>query len=140
MPAGRPTLLTPSLIEQVEAIAEELPHLEMLAAYLRIHRDTIHDWCRKGDRERKRVDKGEELNPANELHMRFSDAVKGALSSLQRACLKAVRSSESGWQAKAWILERRWPELWGSRSPDLQRVEKKIDRLRRETAVATDVG
>ncbi|MDV6237619.1 hypothetical protein CH379_018455 [Leptospira ellisii] len=40
--------------------------------------------------------------------------------------LSDIQKSDS-WQAKAWILERRWPEEWGRK--DKVSIEKEIEQV-----------
>ncbi|WP_243399451.1 hypothetical protein [Leptospira ellisii] len=51
-------------------------------------------------------------------------AEKEALAKIK--LLSDIQKSDS-WQAKAWILERRWPEEWGRK--DKVSIEKEIEQV-----------
>lgn len=99
MPAGRESECTIDVVDIIcDAIADGLT-MERAAECAGISVTTIYNWKKRGE-------KGEE--PYEE----FLQAIKGAEVEAERALLKELRPGQQGWQAKAWLLERRHPERW----------------------------
>jgi hypothetical protein len=93
----RPTKYHPA---RVDAICDALragATIEHAAEAAGIHRDTVHEW-------RTRY-------PA------FADRIKEAEGAGVLASLRVIRGAAEGgtWQAAAWLLERRYPDLYGRR-------------------------
>lgn len=130
----RPTLLTPEVqVAIVEAIRKG--HYRETAANLAgITRRTISNWEQRGE--------------AGEApYAEFFLAIKRAEAEAEDALLDQIRTAQpavSGpggagadlWQAKAWVMERRWPSRWGGRvratvndelAAVLRRIEAKLD-------------
>jgi hypothetical protein len=92
MAGGRPTKRTPeaeALI--VEAVSDGLPY-RLAAEAGGISYETLNEW-RKGFSE-------------------FSDSLKKAESKAAQAAVKHITANDA-WQARAWFLERRFPEEFG---------------------------
>lgn len=101
--AGRPTDCTPEMIKTIAGyIAEGLTNQDAcnLACIAEV---TFYDWL-------KRAESGEE--PFAE----FSKAVKKAQIQFKQTHVKNVgKKSKRNWQASAWLLERKFPDEWGSK-------------------------
>ncbi len=150
---GRPTSLTPEVQATILA-AIEAGNFKATAAQLAgIHRDTLHGWEQRGAA-------GEEPFKA------FSDALQRAEAIAETALLASIRGAQAAivgvsgpepWQAKAWVMERRWPKRWASRvrvavSEELGVLTEKLRRnlddetyrrvidATREDAPGADVG
>ena len=59
---------------------------------------------------RRTVNRWAEADPA------FADELDFAESRAKRSALAIVRRGGQGWQAHAWLLERRWPNEFGQKS------------------------
>ena len=69
--------------------------------------DTFYGWLRKGDK-----DLSEEKQT---MYTLLVECLKLASGFYQTTMLQAVQSAgRDDWRALAWLLERRWPELYGS--------------------------
>jgi transposase len=130
----RPTLLTPEVQATiVEAIRKG--HYRETAAHLAgITRRTINNWEQRGETGEAPYDE-------------FFRAIKKAEAEAEDALLDDIRTAQPGipgeggrgadlWQAKAWVMERRWPGRWGGRvratvqdelAAVLKRIETKLD-------------
>lgn len=121
MPGGRPTELN----EHVEAAIIERIQAGMPVGFAAqaagITHQTLNNWKRRGQREPETI------------YGQFFSAIKKAEAELMFQCLVSVRLGDKGWQSCAWILERKWPELWSSDrelAAELKRFlkERKRDR------------
>lgn len=120
---ARPTSLTPEVQRAICAALEKGNYLETAASAGGVHRNTLRSWIQRGE-------VGEEPYAA------FLCAVKTAEDKGERLLLRTIRKGVDGWQARAWIMERRWPARWGGRvritvneelSNVLRRIESKLD-------------
>lgn len=66
-----------------------------------IRRSTFHNWLAKGEQKNARA-----------KYVKFVDEVYKANAEVEFQLLKQIQDAKE-WQAKAWILERRFPERWG---------------------------
>jgi hypothetical protein len=130
MPAGRPTVLTPEVIEDVRRILPTVLYLETVGDYLGLDHSTIRKWIKRGSMEHKRLRRNLEAKPADReaLFLEFflvykkalAEGLFGDLGTIKKASMdqlgpdgQIIRKGE--WQAAAWRAERRFPELWGRR-------------------------
>lgn len=132
MPAGRPTLLTPEVIEEVRRILPVCLYLETVASYLGICRETLRQWLKRGQRERNRQRK----NPKSKnclkesIYVEFLDTYKKALAEGEIHDTGVIKkASQESWQAAAWRLERRFPSRWGRKDKaiDDEQINKAIE-------------
>jgi transposase len=99
---ARPTALTPE-VSRVICVAIRSGHYrEVAAKRAGIHRDTLHTWERRGE-------------TGEEPYAEFSDAIKKAEAYAEAKLLRMIRKRFEGWQACAWVLERRFPQRWSGR-------------------------
>ncbi len=108
---ARPTSLTPEVQEAILAAIRSGNYKRTAAQKAGICEKTLYNWEERGE-------KGEEPFAG------FLQAVKKAEADAESVLLDEVRSAQPGvtgshgadlWQAKAWILERRWPKRWAAR-------------------------
>lgn len=99
---ARPTKLDEKTIKAItEAIAAGCSR-EGAAAIARVAPATLYDWLARGKR-------------GEPVFSEFLESVKKAEGELERECLSVIKAAsfKGTWTASAWLLERRWPELWG---------------------------
>ena len=117
MPRGRPSKLTAELAQAFCDALRRCWHVETAADLCGIHRATVYDWIKRGKREQE--------GP----HAEFYRQVKKALAETSADCVQEIQAAgKSSWQACAWLLERRYPELWSSVVNDV----KELQRWRKE--------
>ena len=105
---GRPTKLTPKLIEALKVVSENAIYLtdedlvflvnDVLEPKDKIAYKTFRDF------------KNGEAQQDNELMLEFSTLIKKALLKEKLALLRLVKKGDNGWQSKSWILERKFKE------------------------------
>lgn len=134
---GRPSSLTP---ETQEAILEAIRagnYKATACAKAGIHRDTLHGW-------EQRAAKGEEP------YATFAAKLTQAEAEGETRLIDEIRGAQGGvsgpgghaadvWQARAWILERRWPKRWAARVRQAvtEELDAFTDRLQRRLDDAT---
>lgn len=120
---ARPTSLTPEVQRIIVEALREGMYREVAATLAGIHRDSLFAWMARGA-------------TGEEPFKSFSDAVKSAEAEAEREVVREARSGCEGWQARAWLAERRWPSRWGGRvratvndelTAVLKRIEAKLD-------------
>lgn len=102
---GRPTKLTPELIDQVVEELEEGFPLSVAAARVCVGESTLRRWLQDG-----REEDGSQLEKALVMAVQAASAV--GHRKLVRTLVQAAEIDPN--QAR-WLLERRWPEDWGRR-------------------------
>lgn len=130
MPAGRPTALTPEVIEDVRRLLPTVLYLETVADFLGLDRTTIRKWLRRGAIEDKRLRRNPKAEPSEKeaLFREFFLVYKKGLAEglfHDLGVIKKASADQVGpdgqilrkgeWQAAAWRAERRFPDLWGRR-------------------------
>jgi transposase len=125
---GRPSkaeqVLTPDVIEAVGQLLMEGNYQETVCDFLGIHRTTWYAWIQRGDRE------------PGTLFSDFSYTVKKAQAAAEIVTLRLIRQGGEGWQSKAWIAERRFPQRWGKRI-DIT-IRQEAERLAAEVGCTAD--
>lgn len=128
---ARPTKLTPEAQERICQAIRLGATYEHAAQRGGIGYSTLRDWVLRGEAELDRVaDNPRASIRADELiYVEFSEALKEAESDGILANLAHIRKAAQGdednrpqWQAAAWLLERRHPNIYGRRVVD-SRVE-----------------
>lgn len=131
-PGGRPSKLTPMTLDRLCYAIRIGASYEHAAAYAGIDRVTFYRWrtiadgLAKGDVEE--ADRAEFVEFCNALKSAEAEGAVGLLESIAAAAgadpggdvpaehmTRTTRGDRSQWQAGAWILERRWPEMYGKR-------------------------
>lgn len=102
--AGRPTKLTPEVKEKICSTIRAGNTLETAAAYAGVGESTLFLWKARGEVAKR--------GPFRE----FLEEVKRAASEAEtRAVAIIAKAMKENWQAAAWYLERRNPQVWGRR-------------------------
>lgn len=125
---GRRTLLTRDRISKIEHLVSEGLSGEAAAALVGIRRSAYYNYLARGRRELERLEaKGTpEAKPApsESLFVELVDAVQKANSATELMMLTRIRvASEDTWQAAAWILERKFPTVYGKQYREPARDE-----------------
>jgi len=135
--AGRPTSLTPAVQDAI-ASAMAKGHYRRTAALLAgISERTFYNWEERGEN-------------GEEPYATFLQAVKKAEAQAEAALLDEIRTAQGSipgeggrgpdlWQAKAWVMERRWPKRWAARVRQAvtEEFDAFTDRLQRRLDDAT---
>jgi hypothetical protein len=158
MPAGRPSQLTPEVLEDFRCLLPTCLYLETAAAYIGVSRMTVNNWLRRGSAEEKRLRNPRCRPKASEgIYVEFLYAYKKALAEGEVHDLGVIKkASQSGarpisvkrttkpdgtvveetryaageWTAAAWRAERRFPERWGRDRALLIELAKHVKELR----------
>ncbi len=123
MAAGRPTSLTPAVQAAIVTAIEAGNYRATAAAAAGVHRNRMAEWEARGE-------KGEEP------YAEFTCALQTAEAKAEMNLLAEIRGAQPGvtgshgadlWQAKAWMLERRFAARWCARVK--QQVTEHVDAL-----------
>ena len=138
---GRPPILDESLIEEFRKNISVLLYLSDAAAYLGISNETVRDWMRRGERALRKANRRKRAIPKKErIYAEFSAAMKKALAATKGRFLAGIEEAGAGdkaagirgnWTARAWQLERRWPEQFGQNRTDAALLRKEIAELKK---------
>lgn len=133
-PAGRRTLLTPVVIEAIEAGVRKGLGAEQAGEVLGIDAQTVYEWLARGEGRHSQ-------RPAAPIYAEFAERIRRAEAQNEAAKLDILtRAGEGGivltertitfkdgrevhekvyskpeWQAAAWYLERKYPDRYGRR-------------------------
>ena len=103
---GRPLKLTPEITEIICNSIKQGDYTETAAAMAGIHKDTLYEWLKKGNRAQRKS-----------IYRDFTDAVKKAQAERESLSVRVITlASKNQWQAAAWKLERQNPDRWGLRN------------------------
>lgn len=129
-PTGIPRLLTPERTKIICDFIAEGNYLHAACAAAGIGKRTYNRWL-----EQAAID-----NAAGEssVFTKFADDVHLAEGEGQARLVKIVKdAAESGlpntWQAACWILERKWPALFGKRVEIEVTPSKLLEELRKQS-------
>lgn len=112
---GRPHRLTSDMQQRITDLIEQGMRPQDAAIASGISRSTFHSWMARGRQARDAAER-DELSAAEEPFLDFLDAVERALTVPEMRAVAVIQDSaaKGSWRAAAWLLERRWPERWGS--------------------------
>jgi len=122
MAAGRHTKLDRDLLAQITRYLQEGNYRSTVCDIVGICPQTFCEWMAAGEATPGKrytgpppVDK--DGNPVGKgTFGEFAEAVKRAEAAAQARCLRIIMETAPGtWQAAAWYLERKFPELFGQR-------------------------
>lgn len=109
---GRPTKFTPETRNEILRALRRGAFRLHAAHHARIGYATLNDWLNIGEADIKAGNEDTE-------HARFVEDVKAAEAAPVIKDLAVIEvASARNWQAAAWRLERRWPNLFGRRVVD----------------------
>lgn len=105
---GRPSKFTPERRQAIlDAISKRIPYI-LAAESNGICEDTLYDWIKKGIEDRN--------NGIDSEFAKFSEDIKRTEREKIEHHLNKLDENVKNWQSDAWILERRWPKLFGANS------------------------
>lgn len=105
---GRPTKLTPEVQETICRLTREGKFVSAAAVKAGVHRNTVYGWLELG-----------EADPPAEGHeefVAFARAFRDAEADMEIWAIEQIAAKTKGWQAIAWLLERRWPDRYSARA------------------------
>ncbi len=141
MPAGAPLKLTQTIVDEVPEVFGGNPTITGYSAVLGIYPGTIRRWVKAGVKVQRKVDGAKrgpvELLPDEYLCYQFCIALKRALAQVEAEAFGSVRNAGNGWQASAWILERRFAETWGRGRALEAELKKLIRKVEKERSLET---
>lgn len=121
---GRPSIFDWEKANKILGkIANNVPD-EKAAVAGRICPKTFHNWIKKG----KEALKNGETNDFTEF---FWKVLETKVKKLEEH-LKEIESCKKGWQARAWLLQRVYPEIYGDHAFQLKEFEERLARLELE--------
>jgi transposase len=123
MAGGRPTNLNKRVQAAIVKRLKVGMPVEYAALAAGICRQTFYNWRRLG------------IENPDSIHGQFLGAIKKAEAEFMDYCLSAVKAARPRWQSRAWLLERKWPELWSSDRElvtELKRFLRDQKKLQRE--------
>jgi hypothetical protein len=104
---GRRTRLTQALHDEIVSAIRAGTPVKHAAQAAGIGETTFHRWCAEGRAKSKN---------SKDPRRKFADAVDQAHSqSIRLRVTRILKAGETNWQADAWWLERREPELFALR-------------------------
>ncbi len=96
----------------VEAVRNNMPY-NAAAALVGISVSGFQFWKLRGSQAEVKELRGEPLDVNERAYLEFSVALRKAVSdSIERNLATIQRASEKSWQASAWLLERRHPQMF----------------------------
>lgn len=129
---GRPTSLTPEVQRIIVAAISRGHYLEIAGNLAGVPYRTLASWRERG--EAGEAPYADFLHATKKAEAEAEDRLLGEIGDARAAVVGATGADL--WQAKAWIMERRWPARWSGRvrltvneelSNVLKRIEQKLD-------------
>jgi len=135
-PDGRPKLLErkPELGKAIVSHIQTGLPVSTAANLEGINTDTIHEWLKRGARDRQGRN-----GTRTTCYALFSESVEKALAEAETSALNDIlnvtnKEGEAIWQARAWYLERCHRAKWGAYNPE--KAEAEIRKLKADTVKA----
>lgn len=123
MPAGRPSKFTPDRAEGIiEAINNLVPYRVAAEAH-QIDRSTLYDWINKGFDDIKAGKKNTAL-------AKFSYTIKKGKCEAIKKLITDIKAGKKSWQARAWLLERRFPMEFSLAAEELAQMKRQIEEIK----------
>jgi len=112
---GRPSLINEKLIDELTGYLAEGLYIEHACSLVGIHDSTFHSWMRRARQEQADRNAGLDPTPDNDIFLHLLASVEKAHAIAAREHLGNIRAAanDGTWQASAWILERKFPKMWG---------------------------
>jgi hypothetical protein len=117
-------ILTPDVLERIAELLLEGHHKETVADYLGINRSTWWRWEQLGEQH------------PDSVYSDFCNITRAAVAGAEISMIRGIRSGRRGWEAEAWMAERRFPRRWGKRL-DIT-IRREAERLAAELGCTAD--
>ena len=101
---SRNTKLTPDAARLAVELARKGVPKTTIAKKLRVHRDTVHEWLSRADKE------------PDSIFAAFALDFHEAQADFEIASLDDVNAGGETWKASAWALEKLFPETYTARA------------------------
>src|ERR1044071_2677252 len=119
---GRPTKFTPELRERFLVNLANSLYVETACAMTNIHKTVFYDWMQIArsavERMKKNPDDETARPTAKEKALiEFMADIEQVMEEKQSRLISVIEAAAARgfWQSAAWLLERRWPERYGTR-------------------------
>jgi hypothetical protein len=112
---GRPCRLTPELQAELVASLARVYHVEIACDLCGLHRTTVYRWIKRGKHQKRGK------------YREFCNAIKKALAEKMAASVSAIEAAKE-WTAHAWLLERKWPALWGADRTEIAKLARELEQ------------
>src|SRR3990167_933993 len=117
----------------VDSISSNCPY-QVAAWGAGICETTLFDWLKTG--------KEDIANDIDSLYSRLAKSVKEAEHNKMKDHLSVIQSATDGeeknWQARAWILERRWRQYFGQDAAQLAEIKQMHSEMKEMTKGKSD--
>lgn len=111
--AGRYSKLTPQLIEDASKIMAAGNYVKTAVGFLNISEDCWYNWIREAKTAIVKQQRGEQLTSDEQLRIDFQTAIQKAQEAgIIRNMQIIQNAATTNWQAAAWLLERRHPDMF----------------------------
>ncbi len=104
----------------IYAIRNNVPH-QIAAPAVGLSEKTLEEWLAKGKKDL--------LNDIDSKFARFTLAVRQAELEKVVDHMQAIETMQKGWQARAWILTRRYAKYFGEHAFQIEELEAKVKVL-----------
>lgn len=125
--AGRPSVLTQKLINQVSQFIFAGCYIETACAACGLSKSLYYEWLKLGRNRRQLLENAmsetdavkvnemvTKINMIDPIYEQFSVAIEKAVVDAElRDLLRIDAAADKSWVAAAWKLERKYPERWG---------------------------
>lgn len=123
MKMGRPTKFNSKRAQGIiDAIANLVPYT-MVAQAHQIDRSTLYDWINKGLDDLK--------SGRKTVLAKFSNTLKQRECEVITQLLTDVKEGVKSWQARAWLLERRFPMDFAIGSQELAQLKQELEEIKK---------
>lgn len=110
---GRKSYLTDELIQEACRVLRLGNYVKTTCGYLGITEATWYNWINDGENAKIRFENGEEISDEDCKKIELVKSVKKAQDEAIVRNIELIQTAaQSNWQAAAWTLERRYPDMF----------------------------
>ena len=125
---GRSTSFTPEIADKILTSITNGSPIRFAALSAGVDDSTVYKWMKQGKN-------GDPENPKDAIFIDFFKAMKVAKGKWVEARIaKITYAANQAWQANAWLLERMYPEQFGSDRREIRDLKKMLAELMSEVA------
>jgi hypothetical protein len=122
---GRPTKLTPELMDLYLSVLPGVYFLETAAELCGIHRMTVNRWMKRGE---KALSKG--LSGDWDIYRRFYIAARKATAEKLKKHISAAETfAETDPKHLQWLIEKISPDLWGDQRHKIAEIDRRLKKM-----------